>query len=77
MAPMTGCDPSDPRPQSLGLFEGDSLLNAAPAKTCDLHVTYGVSWGAWGTCRRAKDHAGGVIWARGEVVDMSTTIFST
>ena len=35
-------NPSDPRPQSLGLLEGGSLLNAAPAKTCDLHVTYGV-----------------------------------
>ena len=46
MAPMTGCDPSKTRPQSLGLLEGDSLLNAAPATTCDLHVTYGVPWGA-------------------------------
>ena len=70
MAPMTGCDPSEVRPQSLGLLEGDSLLNAAPAKTCDLHVTYGVPWGVWGTCRRAQDHAGSVIRARGEVGDI-------
>ena len=70
MAPMTGCDPSEVRPQSLGLLEGDSLLNAAPAKTCDLHVTYGVPWGVWGTCRRAQDHAGSVIRARGDVVDI-------
>ena len=41
MAPMTGCDPSEARPQSLGLLEGDSLLNAAPAKTCGFRVTYG------------------------------------
>ena len=70
MAPMTGCDPSKARPQSLGLLEGDSLINAAPAKTCDSNVTYGVPWGVWGTCRRAQDHAGSVIRARGDVVDI-------
>jgi hypothetical protein len=42
MAPMTGCDPSEDRPQSLGLLEGDSLLNAASTKLCGLNVTYGV-----------------------------------
>ena len=38
-------DPSDPRPQSSGFLDGDSPLNAAPAKPCGFHVTYGVHWG--------------------------------
>ena len=72
MAPMTGCDPSEVRPQSLGLLEGDSLLNAAPAKTCDLYVTYGVPWGVWGNCRRAQD-----LRAILEVVDIVHYDFHT
>ena len=52
------------------MLEGDSLLNAAPAKTCDLYVTNGVPWGVWGNCRRAQDHAGSVIRARGDVGDI-------
>ena len=38
-------DPRDPRPQSPGFLDGDSPLNAAPAKLCGFHVTYGVPWG--------------------------------
>ena len=38
-------DPSDPRPQSSGFLDGDSLLNAASTKLCGFHVTYGVPLG--------------------------------
>ena len=37
-------DPRYPRPQSPGFLDGDSPLNAAPAKPCGFHVTYGAPW---------------------------------
>ena len=67
MAPMTGCNPSEARPQRLALLKGNSLLNAASTRLCGFDVTYGVPWGrpgnlsaCAGPCgKRDKGHTGG------------------